>query len=84
MLKEDKIFEATEYGKTTSVKELLQYPIFNQTVEEAILPEYIMKYMLEVGSVSMSDVINKYSDFGESQVKREIMYLYKYDMIRPV
>ena len=48
------------------------------------MPEYIMKYMLEVGSVSMSDVINKYSDFGESQVKREIMYLYKYDMIRPV
>ena len=84
MLKEEKIFEATEYGKTTSVKELLQYPIFNQTVEEAILPEYIMKYKLEVGSVSMSDVINKYSDFGESQVKREIMYLYKYDMIRPV
>lgn len=82
MLEEDIEFEATEYGTVTPVKDLVQYPMFNQTIEESVLPEKIMNFILEKKHASMKEAIVQFPDFEEAQIKREWMYLYKYDMIR--
>lgn len=82
MLEESMEFEATEYGAVTPVKDLAQYSMFNRTIEEAALPEKIMKFILEKKYASMQEAIAQFSEFEKAQIKREWMYLYKYDMIR--
>ena len=84
MFKDTTVFEATECGVAGSSDDLPQYRIFNCNVEEAVLPGRILQYILENKYVSMADVVKKFSDFQEPQVKRELMFLFKYDMIRPI
>ena len=41
-----------------------------------------MKFILEKKYASMQEAIAQFSEFEKAQIKREWMYLYKYDMIR--
>lgn len=70
MLEDTLEFEATEHRAPTLVRNLVQYPIFNQAIKESSLPEkswilYWKKY------ASMQEVIAQISDFEEAQIKRE-------------
>lgn len=83
MIDDSTIFRITEYGKTMPVKDVIQYNMFYKFVEESVLPERILSFILKE-DVSMQAIINEFSSFTSSQVKREVMYLYKYGMIRPI
>lgn len=77
------IFCATEYGMTMPVRDVIQYRMFDDFIEESVLPEIILSFILEKDTIDMGTIIKKFSEYSVSQVKREIMYLYKYGMIKP-
>ena len=82
MIEGNTVFSATEYGKTMPVNDVIQYRMFHEYIEEAVLPKQILSYILE-GETCMDAIIRAFPEYTSSQIKREIMYLYKYGMIRP-
>jgi hypothetical protein len=62
---------------------LPQYEIFMKVIEEAALPEKLMSHLRECGRVNINELLVQFPEFNTSQIRRTVMFLYKYDMIQP-
>ena len=76
-------FIVTTHGAETCVSTLPQYEIFIRVIEEATLPEQLMIHLREGKRMNISELLMCFPKFSASQVRRTVLFLYKYDMIQP-
>ena len=79
-LDDNAVFMISKTGNDRLFSDLPQYLIFQKYIEEATLPELILSYISD-RKKSMHEITKYFSMFTPDQVKREIMFLYKYGMI---
>jgi len=82
-IEDDDQFIITEHGIETSVSMLPQYEIFMRLVEESTLPEQLMSHLRECGRMNINELLVQFPNFNAPQIRRAVMFLYKYDMIQP-
>jgi hypothetical protein len=83
MLKDETAFSIREDGNTTPYRNLPHNKFFLRHIEEGLLSEKILDLFHKNAILTIEAVISLLSGFTPSQVRRAIMFLYKYDMIYP-
>ena len=77
-------FRVTEFGLSCPVTLLRHDTLFSKYISEAQLPEMLLEYAKNNQSLNMLTAKYFFPRFSEDQILRSIMYLYKYDCLRPV
>lgn len=78
---DETFFKITDHGLHTPVRELPQYGIFERYIEESALPAQILAY-LTAGPGQIAEFSRAFQQYSLSQIRREFLFLYKYDMIK--
>ena len=84
MLTDETPFVRSSPDDPRTARDLPMHTLFRRHVEEAALVDPLLEYLHTHEPATIAQVIGAFPGYQPDQVRRSLMYLYKYDLVRPL